>query len=138
MLQDVCDYGRCVAVDMTPQAAVDAAKVALKEEGFGVLCEIDVQKTLKEKIGAEIDSYVILGACNPNLANQSLREEPNIGLLLPCNLIVRQSKGATIVAAIDAAKMLSVVGNPALGLVAREVNQRLSRVIDKLDSARAS
>lgn len=137
MLQDVCDYGRCVAVDMPPERAIEAARNALKEEGFGVLCEIDVQQTLKEKIGAEIEPYVILGACNPNLANQSLREEPNLGLLLPCNLIVRQSKGATIVAAIDAAKMLSVVGNPALQVVAREVNRRLGRVIDKLDATRA-
>lgn len=136
MLQDVCDYGRCIAVDMSPAQAIDAAKGALKEEGFGVLCEIDVQKTLKEKIGADIEPYVILGACNPNFANQSLREDANLGLLLPCNVIVRQSKGATIVAAIDAAKMLSVVGNPALQPIAREVNVRLGRVVDKLDAMR--
>lgn len=134
MLQDVCDYGRCIAVDMPYAQAIDAAKAALKEEGFGVLCEIDVAKTLKEKIGADVPPYIILGACNPQFANASLKEEPNIGLLLPCNVIVRESQGSTLVAAIDAAKMLSVVGNPALDTTAREVNVRLGRVLDKLDA----
>lgn len=136
MLQDVCDYGRCIAVDMDPAKAIEAAKAALKEEGFGVLCEIDVQKTLKEKIGVDVPPYVILGACNPNLANASLSAEPNLGLLLPCNVIVRESSGATIVGAIDAAKMMDFVGNPALHPIAREVNERLGRVMDKLDAMR--
>lgn len=136
MLQDVCDYGRCVAVDMAPAQAIEAAKAALKEEGFGVLCEIDVAKTLKEKIGVDVPPYVILGACNPQFAHASLEVEPNIGLLLPCNVIVREAGGATIVGAIDAAKMLSVAGNPALNPTAREVNERLSRVLDKLDAMR--
>lgn len=135
MLQDVCEYGRCIAVDMPQAQAIDAAKAALKDEGFGVLCEIDVAKTLKEKINVDVPAYVILGACNPQFADASLKAEPNIGLLLPCNVIVRQAQGATLVAAIDAAKMLSVVGNPALDATAREVNQRLSRVLDKLDAA---
>lgn len=136
MLQDVCDYGRCIAVDLSPERAIDAARAALKEEGFGVLCEIDVAKTLKEKIGADVPPYVILGACNPHLANAALQQEPNLGLLLPCNLIVRQSQGATIVAAIDAAKMMHVVGNPALEPVAKDANERLNRVLDKLDAMR--
>lgn len=136
MLQDACEYGRCIAVDLPFERAIEAAKGALKEEGFGVLCEIDVQKTLKEKIGAQVDPYVILGACNPNYAHQALQQEPNLGLLLPCNLIVRQAKGSTIVAAIDAQKMLSVVGNPALPAVAHEVNERLDRVMNQLDAMR--
>lgn len=136
MLQNICDYGRFVAVDGQPDQVIEAAKAALKEEGFGVLCEIDVAKTLKEKIGAEVPPYVILGACNPQFANTSLQADPNLGLLLPCNLIVRQAEGSTIVGAIDASKMLSVVGNPALDPVAREVNERLGRVLDKLDAAR--
>lgn len=134
MLQDVCDYGRCIAVDLSPERAVEAAKAALKEEGFGVLCEIDIAKTLKEKIGAQVPPYVILGGCNPHLANAALAQEPNLGLLLPCNLIVRESKGATIVGVIDAAKMMRAVGNPALEPVARDANERLNRVLDKLDA----
>lgn len=134
MLQDVCDYGRCIAVDMTPAQAIDAAKAALKEEAFGVLCEIDVAKTLKEKLGVDTAPYVILGACNPKFANASLQAEPNLGLLLPCNVIVRESKGTTMVAAIDAAKMMEVVGNPKLAPIARDVNAALNRVLDKLDA----
>lgn len=134
MLQEVCDYGRCIAVNLSPERAVEAAKATLKEEGFGVLCEIDVAKTLKEKIGADVSPYVILGACNPTLAHAALGQEPNLGLLLPCNVIVRESKGATIVAAVDAAKMMHVVGNPALEPVARDANERLNRVLDKLDA----
>lgn len=134
MLQDVCEYGRCIAVDMAPAQAIDAAKAALKEEGFGVLCEIDVMKTLKEKIGVDVSPYVILGACNPKFAHATLQAEPNLGLLLPCNVIVRESKGATIVAAIDAAKMMEVVGNPKLAPIARDVNAALNRVLDKLDA----
>lgn len=132
MLQDVCQYGRCIAVDMSPAKAIDEAKAALKEEGFGVLCEIDVAKTLKEKLGADVPPYVILGACNPQFANASLKIEPNLGLLLPCNVIVRESNGATIVGAIDAAKMMQVVGNPNLDSISRDVNERLGRVLDKL------
>lgn len=137
MLQDLCDYGRCVAVDMPPAQAVEAAKAALKDEGFGVLCEIDVAKTLKEKIGADVPPYVILGACNPSLANAALQAEPNLGLLLPCNMIVRESNGATIVGAVDAAKMMEVVGNAALEPVARDADERLGRVLDKLNAMRA-
>lgn len=134
MLQDLCEYGRVIAVDMPAGKAIDAAKAALKEEGFGVLCEIDVAKTLKEKIGADVPPYVILGACNPKLAHAGITAEPNLGLLLPCNVVVRESKGATLVAAIDAAKMMDVVGNAALEPIALDANERLGRVLDKLDA----
>lgn len=136
MLQDVCEYGRCVAVDMSPAQAIEAAKAALKEEGFGVLCEIDVAKTLKEKLGVDVPPHVILGACNPKLAHAGLQAEPNLGLLLPCNMTVRESNGATIVGAVDASKMMHVVGNPALEPIAHEANERLGRVLDKLDAMR--
>lgn len=134
MLQGACEYGRCIAVDMPPAQAVEAAKSALKEEGFGVLCEIDVAKTLKEKIGADVPFSVILGACNPKLAHEALGHEPNLGLLLPCNVIVRAAEGGTIVGAIDARKMMAVVGNPLVEPVAEDANARLGRVLDKLDA----
>lgn len=134
MLQDACDYGTCITVKVSPERAIDLTKAALKTEGFGVLCEIDVAKTLKEKIGAEVPPYVILGACNPHLAHATLQQEPNLGLLLPCNVIVRQSNGTTIVAAIDAAKMMQTVGNPALSPIAQDVNERLARVLDSVRS----
>lgn len=137
MLQDMCDYGRIVAVDMPPARAVDAAKSALKEQGFGVLCEIDVAATLKQKLGVDVPPYVILGGCNPNLANAAIAAEPNIGLLLPCNVVVRESGGATIVGAIDAAKMLEIVGNPALESIAQDANTRLNAVLDALDAMSA-
>jgi uncharacterized protein (DUF302 family) len=137
MLHDVCEYGRVIAVDMPASTAIDEAKAALKEEGFGVLCEIDVAKTLKEKIGAQVAPYVILGACNPQLAHAALDVEPNLGLLLPCNVVVRESGGATLVSAIDAAKMMDLVGNPALAPVAADANARLGRVLDKLDKMTA-
>jgi uncharacterized protein (DUF302 family) len=134
MLQNACSYGRSVAVDLPFARAIDAAKDALKDEGFGVLCEIDVAKTLKEKIAAAVEPYVILGACNPNLAYQALQREPNLGLLLPCSVVVRQFNGSTIVSAIDAQKMLSIAGNSDLEAVAHEVNRRLGSVLDKLDA----
>lgn len=134
MIQGVCDYGRCIAMNVRPEQALEAAKDALKEEGFGVLCEIDVSRTLKEKIGADVPFYTILGACNPKLAYEALNREPNLGLLLPCNLIVRAVDGGTIVGAIDARKMMQVVANPQVEPVAEDANARLGRVLDKLDA----
>lgn len=134
MLEGVCDYGKCIVVDISPARAVEVAKTALKDEGFGVLCEIDVAKTLKEKIGADVAFYVILGACNPKLAHEALGQEPNLGLLLPCNVIVRESKEGTVIGAIDAQKMMEVVANPLVEPVALDANLRLGRVLDKLQA----
>lgn len=103
----------------------------LKAEGFGVLCEIDVQATLKEKLGVEGEPYVILGACNPPLAHQALRVEPELGTLLPCNVVVYERDGETHVAAIDAERMLSIVGNDALATIAAEVRDRLATVVER-------
>jgi uncharacterized protein (DUF302 family) len=123
-------YGRTLDLPFT--AAVQKAKESLKSEGFGVLCEIDIKEKLKEKLGVDFVNYLILGACNPRLAYGALQEELNIGLLLPCNVVVYEKDSTVFVAAVDAAKMLSVVGNPALTATADEVNRKLRRVIDNL------
>ena len=123
-------YGRMLSLPF--EAAVQRARDSLKSEGFGVLCEIDIKEKLKEKLGVDFDNYLILGACNPHLAYGALQMERNIGLLLPCNVVVYEQGTKVFVGAIDAAKMLSVVQNPALKATADQVNQKLRRVIDEL------
>jgi uncharacterized protein (DUF302 family) len=125
-------YGYSRTLDLPYSQAVERARGALKAEGFGVLCEIDIKEKLKEKLGVDFRNYVILGACNPPLAFQTLQEELGIGLLLPCNVVVYEQDGRSVVAAIDAAKMLAVVGNPNLEAPASQVNEKLRRVIDSL------
>jgi len=112
--------------------AVERVREELKAEGFGVLCEIDVKATLREKLGVEIEPYVILGACNPPLAHGALEAEPELGVLLPCNVVVYERDGATHVAAIDAERMLSIVGNDELAPTAAEVRRRLEAVVRRL------
>ncbi len=128
----VIGYGYSRTLNLPYSQAVERAREALKAEGFGVLCEIDIKEKLKEKLGVDFRNYVILGACNPSLAFQTLQEEVSIGLLLPCNVVVYEEDGRSVVAAIDAAKMLSVVGNPKLEATAGQVNEKLRRVIDSL------
>lgn len=126
-------YGFSKTLNVPYKEAVEKTRAALKEEGFGVLCEIDIKEKLKEKLGVDFRNYVILGACNPPLAYETLQEEINIGLLLPCNVIVYEEEdGRTVVSAVDAAKMLSVVGNPKLESTAGKVNEKLRNVIDSL------
>lgn len=125
-------YGYGKTLDLPYSRAVERAREALKAEGFGVLCEIDIKEKLKEKLGVEFRNYVILGACNPPLAYQTLQRELNIGLLLPCNVVVYEEGGHSVVAAIDAIKMMSVVGNPEVETTASQVNDKLRRVIDSL------
>ena len=126
-------FGFSKTIDLPYEKAVEKARDALKDEGFGVLCEIDLKEKLKEKLGVDFRKYVILGACNPPLAYKTLQQEINIGLLLPCNVIVYEADeiGKSVVAAIDARAMLSVVGekNETLDSVASEVNEKLSRVV---------
>jgi uncharacterized protein (DUF302 family) len=129
-------YGFSKTVDLPYEGAVEKAKNALKEEGFGVLCEIDIKQKLKEKLDVDFRNYVILGACNPPLAYKTLQEEIGIGLLLPCNVIVYETDvaGKSVVSAINAQTMLSVVGgnNVTLNAVATEVNEKLKRVVERL------
>lgn len=110
-------------------AAVERVRAELSAEGFGVLCEIDVQATLKAKLGADVEAYLILGACNPPLAHQALTVEPELGVLLPCNVVIYERGGVTHISAIDAERMLSIVGNSALAPVAAQVRDRLASVV---------
>lgn len=125
-------YGYLRTVPFSFDEAVQKAEESLKTEGFGVLCSIDIQSKLKEKLGIDFPRYVILGACNPPLAHHALSEEINLGLLLPCNVIVYERDGHVNVGAVDAVKMLSVVGQPAMEPLATEVNAKLRRAVDNI------
>jgi len=109
---------------------VDTTIAALKDEGFGVLCDIDVQTTLKEKLGEEFRQYRILGACNPGLAHEGLNEEIELGALLPCNVIVYETDdGEVMVSAVDPQQLVGIAGNEALDSIATEVHERFERVL---------
>src|SRR6266516_1554391 len=125
-------YGFGTTLQVSYEEAIPRVKEALKAEGFGVLTEIDVRWTLREKLGAEMEPYIILGACNPPLAHRALEQEPDIGLLLPCNVVVRaEGKGSRIEVA-DPQAMLGIVGNKELNAVAEEAQKRLQRVVVSL------
>jgi uncharacterized protein (DUF302 family) len=128
-------YGFGTSLDMPFDEAIARAKAALKEEGFGVLSEIDVQATLKAKLGVDFERYTILGACNPPLAHRALQAEHDLGLLLPCNVIVHDRAGGSAVSIVDPAAMLGVVDNDDLREVAQEAKARLERVIERLGAA---
>ncbi len=116
------------------EQAVELATGALRQEGFGILTQIDVKETLKTKLNVDFRRYLILGACNPSLAHQALDTEPQIGLLLPCNVVVQESTdGAVLVSIADPKAMFTVVDNPAVKPIADEAYQRLRRVIDSLE-----
>ena len=109
---------------------VDATNAALKDEGFGVLCDIDIQATLKEKLGEEFRQYRILGACNPPLAYEGLSVETELGALLPCNVIVYENDdGVIVVSAVDPEQLVGIADNDALDSVATEVSERFDRVL---------
>ena len=113
-------------------------EAALAEEGFGVLCDIDVQATLREKLGEEFRRYRILGACNPPLAHRAMEEELTLGVLLPCNVVVYETDDGTVgVSAVDPATMLSIVENPDLDPVAEEVRERFERALGAVAAAEA-
>lgn len=115
--------------------AVVAVTEALQEQGFGVLTEINVSAVLKKKLDIDKRPYIILGACNPVLANQAMETEPDIGLLLPCNVVVREEKnGSTTVAFMDPSAVLSLVDNPDVDALAFEVRGRLEKVRDAIAS----
>lgn len=120
------------SLDMPFSQAVKKTIAALKSHGFGVLTTIDVQETLREKIGAEFHPYVILGACNPKMAHRALQAEDKIGTMLPCNVIVQQKDGKTEIAAVDPVASMQAVQNDALASVAGEVREQLKAVINDL------
>ena len=122
-------YGMSKTVGLTYEQAVEKVTAELKKEGFGVLTTIDVKETLKAKLNVEFPRYVILGACNPPFAHKALQAEEHIGLLLPCNVIVYEKAGTTVVAAFDPMVMTAVVDNPGMQPIAKEVRERLDRVI---------
>jgi uncharacterized protein (DUF302 family) len=128
-------YALHATVDLPFPEAVERVRAELQAEGFGVLCEIDVQATLREKLGVEQEPYLILGACNPPLAHRALAAEPDLGVLLPCNVVVSEREGRTHVSAVDAERMLSLVGNDAVAPVAAEVRERLARVVERAVAA---
>jgi uncharacterized protein (DUF302 family) len=114
--------------------AVERATALLAEEGFGIITEIDVTATLKKKLGIDFKRYVILGACNPELAHQAINGEPFIGVLLPCNVVVMEREGGgTIVSAFKPTAGFSLVDNPEVAPIAEEVEGRLRRVLERLD-----
>jgi uncharacterized protein (DUF302 family) len=129
---------RTVELDLPQQAAVHAVTAALAQQGFGVLTTIDVRATLKAKLGVDVKDYVILGACNPPLAHQALSADPEIGLLLPCNVTVRQAGGRTLVQAVDPAQLLTLTSAreqdvpPELAAIAQDASARLSAALDAL------
>lgn len=125
-------YGMRVRTTRSYEETVAAIRDALKEQGFGVLTEIDVRRTLKEKLGREFRRYVILGACNPPLAHRALAAELEIGLLLPCNVIVYEDSGGAVVSALDPDKAMAMAENPALAEVAREVRAKLEEALRRL------
>lgn len=125
-------YGMTKEVKMDYTKAIERAKEELQKEGFGVMTEIDVKATLKKKLNVEFDDYLILGACNPNYAYQALQMEDELGLLLPCNLIVYRKNGKTFVSAIKPTIQLQKVNNEKIKPIALEVEKKLSKVIESI------
>jgi uncharacterized protein (DUF302 family) len=132
MSNAVADLALRIELDVPYEQAVERVTVALKKEGFGVLTEIDVKATLKKKLEADFRKYVILGACNPPLAHRALSTQLEIGLLLPCNVIVYEDNGGSVVSIVDPISMLGVVEDPELEPVADEARARLERVAQAL------
>ena len=127
-------YGTSVTLDIPYADAVDRVRAALREQGFGVLTEIDVTATLRAKLGEQIEDYIILGACNPPAAHQALGIDRSIGLLLPCNVVVRATTAGTLIEALDPQVMVTLTGRPELKPVAGEVGRRLARALAALTS----
>jgi uncharacterized protein (DUF302 family) len=125
-------YGMRRRIELPYAEAVERVRAALKAEGFGILTEIDVKATMKAKLDAEMPPYIILGACNPPLAHRAITTDPEVGMLLPCNVVVREADGAVLVEAMDPAAAMGIVGNPAIEAVANEAKARLTRALESL------
>jgi uncharacterized protein (DUF302 family) len=134
-VEQTTPYGLAVTVPLTYERAVEAVRAALATEGFGVLTEIDIRATLKKKLDAEFRPYVILGACNPPLAHQALSAELDIGLLLPCNVVVyaADKPGTSVVAALDPEEMLGLTGRADIRPLATDVKARMTRVLSAVE-----
>lgn len=126
-------YGFSKTVELTYEKAIEKVTEELKKEGFGVLTTIDVKETLKKKLNVDFSKYIILGACNPPFSYQALQAEEQVGLLLPCNVIVYEKEGKTVVAAFDPMSMMKVLDNKAMESVAAQVKKKLERVIQAID-----
>lgn len=137
MTASTTKYGFGTTVNWTYAAAIEHVTDALKDEGFGVLTTIDVRATLKEKLGVDTKNYVILGACNPQLANTALEKEHEIGLLLPCNVIVYEDDTSVHVSVLNPEAAMDLAGNDSVRPVAQEAKARLERVIQRLASESA-
>ncbi len=125
-------YGLRRQVGLSYAEAVERVRAVLKDQGFGILTEIDVKATMKAKLDAEMPPYIILGACNPPLAHRAITAEPEVGMLLPCNVVVREADGAVLVEAMDPAAAMGIVGNPAIEAVAAEAKARLTKALEAL------
>jgi len=126
-------YGMGITTTLSPDEAEAAIRASLADEGFGILTEIDVKDTLKKKLDVDFHRYKILGACNPNLAHQALGAESQIGLLLPCNVVVQETNdGEVVVSIADPKAMFAMVNNQSLRAVADEADKRLARVMEAL------
>lgn len=129
-------YGRRVEMPVSYEEAIERATAALKAEGFGVLTTIDVKQTIRQKLDKDFRKYAILGACNPPIAYEALSAETEIGLLLPCNLVVYEAgPGRSVVAAVAPLVSMSRVGNPALAPLGQQVDGKLRRVLAALENA---
>ncbi|MEY7971055.1 DUF302 domain-containing protein [Saccharomonospora xinjiangensis] len=127
------DYGIAVRLQAPMDETVERVRAALAEQGFGVLTEIDVQATLKSKLGEEIEPYLILGACNPQLAHRALGVDRRIGMLLPCNVVVRADGDSTVVEALDPQVMVTVPEEPGLQPIADEALRRLRSALETIE-----
>jgi uncharacterized protein (DUF302 family) len=130
------EYARTVRLQAGFAEAVPAVKEAFAEQGFGTLTEIDVKATLQRRLGIDMEPYVILGTCNPQLAHQALDATRDIGLLLPCNVVVRGDGDAVIVQALDPAVIASIPGDPALEPIAAEAGRRVDAALHTLQAGR--
>ncbi len=126
------DYGHKRQVSISYEETIVRTKEELQKEGFGVLTEIDVKSTLKNKLDVDFDKYIILGACNPSFAYQALQTERDIGLLLPCNIIVYEEDEKTYVSAIVPSVAMNMVENPDLERIAKDVEKKLKKVIESI------
>ena len=135
MIEQTTRYGMSITVPLAYEQAVERAREALAAEGFGILAEMDIAATLRKKLDVEFRPYVILGACNPPLAHRALLAEPDIGLLLPCNVVVyaADEPGQSVIAAMDPVEALALTGNDAIRPIAEDVKGRLRRVLEAVE-----